>query len=101
MVGSQTSNIMKLLKNLYACAICQESFTIPNALVNHVKTKHEIVKLTEKEKADWETEVQREFQSCIQCLTKRKQREETKVWTTSSQLNKYKIPRLTRYNSSL
>ena len=63
--------------------------------------KDEQSEMAEKEKADWETEVQREFQSCIQCLTKRKQREETKVWTTSSQLNKYKIPRLTRYNSSL
>jgi len=63
--------------------------------------KDEQSEMTEKERADWETEIQREYQSCIQCLTKRKQREETKVWTTSSQLNKYKIPRLTRYNSSL
>ena len=63
--------------------------------------KDEQSKMTEKEKADWEAEVQGEFQSCIQCLTKRKQKGETKVWTTSSQLNRYKIPRLTRYNSSL
>ena len=63
--------------------------------------KDEQPKTAEKEEADWEAEVQKEFQSCIQCLTKRKQGGETKVWTTSSQLNKYKIPRLTRYNSSL
>ena len=40
---------MKLLKYPYACAVCQESFTIPNALVSHVKTKHESVKPNEKE----------------------------------------------------
>ena len=71
----------------------------PRSIV--MTNKDEQSKMTEKEKADWEAEVQGEFQSCIQCLTKRKQKGETKVWTTSSQLNKYKIPRLTRYNSSL
>ena len=71
----------------------------PRSIV--MTNKDEQSKMTEKEKADWEAEVQGEFQSCIQCLTKRKQKGETKVWTASSQLNKYKIPRLTRYNSSL
>ena len=58
--------------------------------------KDEQSKMTEKEKADWEAEVQREFQSCVQCLTKRKQAGETKVWTTGSQLGDFKIPKLTR-----
>ena len=33
--------------------------------------------MTEKEKADWENEVQKEFQTCVQVFTKRKQAGET------------------------
>ena len=39
-----------MFQNPYACAVCQESFTIAEALVSHVKTKHKPVKPTEKER---------------------------------------------------
>ena len=41
---------MNMFQNPYACAVCQESFTIAEALVSHVKTKHKPVKPTEKER---------------------------------------------------
>ena len=31
---------MKLLKNPYACVVCQKSFSITAALLEHVKTQH-------------------------------------------------------------
>ena len=46
---------MKLLKNLYACAVCSESFSAAKFLVSHVQTKH----LSDKNKReDKETKVQ-------------------------------------------
>ena len=35
---------MKLLQNLYACGICQESYSTASDLVNHVKSKHDQAK---------------------------------------------------------
>ena len=71
---------MKLLKYPYACAVCQESFTIPNALVSHVKTKHESVKPNEKEEyimdckplgGKSQKENKTKFQDKMKVLTKR------------------------------
>ena len=33
------------LLNPFACAFCEDSFPISNALVNHVKIKHETIKV--------------------------------------------------------
>ena len=41
---------MNMFQNPYACAVCQESFTIAEALVSHVKIKHKPTQPTEKEK---------------------------------------------------
>ena len=57
--------------------------------------------MTDKEKAEWEKELHKEFEATEKVVFPRKDAGETKVWTTGSQLNNYKIPRLTRYNSSL
>ena len=38
---------MKGLESPYACAVCPESFTNAEALVKHVKTKHESIKIDE------------------------------------------------------
>ena len=35
---------MKLLQNLYACGICQESYSAASDLVNHVESKHDQAK---------------------------------------------------------
>ena len=40
---------MKLFRNPYACAHCQESFDDPKALVSHVKHNHKIDKLVQKD----------------------------------------------------
>ena len=42
---------MQVMKNLFACNICSESFTTATALVNHVKDDHEENKPNEKEKS--------------------------------------------------
>ena len=34
---------MKLIKNLYGCAICSESFCAPSYLIQHVQKKHQEV----------------------------------------------------------
>ena len=32
---------MKLIQNLYACALCQESYSGPSTLVKHVQANHD------------------------------------------------------------
>ena len=57
--------------------------------------------MTDKEKAEWEKELHKEFEATEKVVFPRKDAGETKVWTTGSQLNNYKIPKLARYYSSL
>ena len=39
---------MKLIKNLYGCAICPESFCTPSSLIQHVQKKHQEVETSKK-----------------------------------------------------
>ena len=38
--GGSTISTMKMFKNPYACAFCQDSFSTATCLVNHVESKH-------------------------------------------------------------
>ena len=37
---------MKLIKNLYGCAICPESFCTPSSLIQHVQFKHQEIEIS-------------------------------------------------------
>ena len=49
---------MKQLKNIFACAICPESFSNVRYLVGHVQTKHSTLEPCENEEKSNETNVQ-------------------------------------------
>jgi len=52
--------------------------------------------MTDKEKAEWQQELHKEFKAAEKIFLPRKDAGETKVWTTGSQLEDFKIPKLTR-----
>ena len=52
--------------------------------------------MTDKEKAEWEKELHKEFKATEKVVFPRKDAGGTKVWTTGSQLGDFKIPKLTR-----
>ena len=52
--------------------------------------------MTDKEKAEWEKELHKEFEATEKVVFPSKDAGETKVWTTGSQLGDFKIPKLTR-----
>ena len=43
---------MKSQEHLYACAICHESFTVANSLVNHVNSTHKPMKTKKQDPQD-------------------------------------------------
>ena len=52
--------------------------------------------MTDKEEAEWQQEVHKEFKATEKIFLSRKDAGETKVWTTGSQLGDFKIPKLAR-----
>ena len=52
--------------------------------------------MTDKEKAEWQQEIHKEFKATEKIFLSRKDAGETKVWTTGSQLGDFKIPKLAR-----
>ena len=52
--------------------------------------------MTDKEKAEWEKELHKEFEATEKVVFPRKDAGGTKVWTTGSQLGDFKIPKLPR-----
>ena len=65
----QTSSNMLMVKNLFACAICPESFSTSSALVHHVQMKHNVIE-TSKTKTDHKSKDQNRKSSFNEYLEK-------------------------------